>query len=688
MVPSGNVLRHLYLRTNRKSRFDFKSECRKLVSIMAQFYPYIGNSLQTAEVSELYETIRDSNIIGPGSREKIDAKIRTLNEGKKTWRDMLIQGYVNRVTPEFSVDDVNTLNQLHTTEVQKKNRQKTNQLEAWKNTSKQIQIEISSLTRLSLKENFDASKHAQLTRAKIGVTTELRDQAHANADQVEAAKLNKEVLLMECDLMTTITEANLRIDEYGRQVGILQDKKDNLALEIETMELLPSPETINRNLILYTHNTVKGWIPSNQEYSLLKNNKAPPDAEIFKYISVEPETSLTNLPLTISKLIDYSETIGADDKCLLNIIVQYMNRYKKELMNTMESKKHSLRALIHAIAEQCSTAQEKTAIVKEMRSFYRKEDESFAACLNRFDSMHLFYLQLDRPQPADELKHLSYQLVQSLTQFIISEKCAQVYSSWAKIQRTKGHTPTKEDIIKIIGELEENADLRPKTALRLAPQVVATLLHLPAEVRNIECAVADTSRPPSKERKSRSKERKNSSSSYNSSSSSKNSQKPSTPQNRSGSRNGQPFRSQSPGNNQQRRGQSARLRSESRGSINSERWRKNFFDLQAPPRHVPDWENKHVNTWSTLRPHYKGEAQKDRNTFYKDSLPVKNSEKYRDVREKNKCLRCYGDHRPRNCPRFQERTPDACKYCRYLYHPTEKCPKYDDQGKTRPPTPN
>ncbi len=82
---------------------------------MAQFYPYIGNSLQTAEVSELYETIRDSNIIGPGSREKIDAKIRTLNEGRKTWRDMLIQGYVNRVTPEFSVDDVNTLNQLHTT---------------------------------------------------------------------------------------------------------------------------------------------------------------------------------------------------------------------------------------------------------------------------------------------------------------------------------------------------------------------------------------------------------------------------------------------------------------------------------------------------------------------------------------------------------------------------------------------
>ena len=97
-----------------------------------------------------------------------------------------------------------------------------------------------------------------------------------------------------------------------------------------------------------------------------------------------------------------------------------------------------------------------------MKGFYRREDESYAASLARFDSMYLFYLQLDRPQQPEELKHLSYRIIQSLTQFIISDKCAQVYASWEKIQRQKGHTPTKEEIIAIIGELEDNADLKPK----------------------------------------------------------------------------------------------------------------------------------------------------------------------------------------------------------------------------------
>ena len=126
---------------------------------------------------------------------------------------------------------------------------------------------------------------------------------------------------MECDLRVEIHECNLRIHEYERQIRELQRTKTAVTQEIQAMELLPSPDTINRNLILYTHNIVKGWIPSKQDYSMLRNNKTPPDAEIFKNISFEPETNLTNLPLTISKLIAYSETIGADDKCLLNIIL-------------------------------------------------------------------------------------------------------------------------------------------------------------------------------------------------------------------------------------------------------------------------------------------------------------------------------------------------------------------------------
>ena len=72
--------------------------------------------------------------------------------------------------------------------------------------------------------------------------------------------------------------------------------------------------------------------------------------------------------------------------------------------------------------------QEKQKVLSHLKSFERKQGESFAAALNRFDSMHLFYVQLDRPQDPEELKHMSYQTVMIVTTFIISEKCAQAYN--------------------------------------------------------------------------------------------------------------------------------------------------------------------------------------------------------------------------------------------------------------------
>ena len=39
---------------------------------MAQHYPYFGNSLHQAEVIELYETLRDSNLLDDINKAKIN----------------------------------------------------------------------------------------------------------------------------------------------------------------------------------------------------------------------------------------------------------------------------------------------------------------------------------------------------------------------------------------------------------------------------------------------------------------------------------------------------------------------------------------------------------------------------------------------------------------------------------------
>ena len=660
---------------------------------MAQHYPYFGNSLHQAEVIELYETLRDSNLLDDINKAKINEKIQTSRDGKKTWREVIIKGFKDRIIPEFSIDDVNQMNQLHTAAVAKTNREKSNKVENWKNIVKNTQARLEDLANQTTRDTLAVAEVQSILTSKISMLNQHVAAAITANDVPRQRSLEKERDLMECDLRMKIHECDLRVQEYQRQMGYLRVNKQTVSQEIEAMEFLPSPETINKNLILHSHNIVKGWIPSRQSYTMLRNTKTPPDAEIFKNISFEPETNQTNLPLTVSKLIVFSELIGADDKCLLAIILQFMNKYKKDLMNTFEPKKHSLHSLIYAIADQCSTAQEKMTVLREMRGFHRREDESFASSLNRFDSMYLFYLQLDRPQPQDELKHLSYQVVQSLTQFIISEKCAQVYSSWQRIQRQKGISPAKEEIIRIIGELEEATDLKPKTALRLAPQVIATLLHIPSEAHQVECAVASTTNV---ERRSRSKSKEKTK--VASASASQSNSRPNSPGNtnygngpRPGSfpRNKSPSStgSGSPGNRPKSPNTAPRQQQRNNQSPGrDEYWRQEFFTLQFPPRQQIDPKTKiNDEEWKLLKSRYKNKHSTDE--IHKNGFPVRNSEKFKDVREKGRCLRCYGEHRANQCTRFQLRTPTPCRYCRYLYHPTEMCNKYTDKGQTRPSTP-
>ena len=113
-----------------------------------------------------------------------------------------------------------------------------------------------------------------------------------------------------------------------------------------------------------------------------------------------------------------------------------------------------------------------------------------------------------------------------------------------------------------------------------------------------------------------------------------------------------------------------------------EEWRREFYQLQFPPKTAA---GKQTADWPRLKKNFDDDF--NLNDYHKDGIPVKNSEKYKDVRDRNKCLRCYGDHRANDCDKFTVRTPTPCQFCRYLYHPTELCRNYTDKGRTRPSTP-
>ena len=83
--------------------------------------------------------------------------------------------------------------------------------------------------------------------------------------------------------------------------------------------------------IIKKQNHVLGWIPHEDRYLVIQNTSCPNETEILRHISWEPESQLSNLPLSIFNLIHYSDKIGATYEILLQMICVYLRKYKPSL---------------------------------------------------------------------------------------------------------------------------------------------------------------------------------------------------------------------------------------------------------------------------------------------------------------------------------------------------------------------
>ena len=77
-------------------------------------------------------------------------------------------------------------------------------------------------------------------------------------------------------------------------------------------------------------------------------------------------------------------------------------------MDILDTKKNNISAVIEALAFHCTTDHEKAIVLDRLRRFRRKENEAFAACITRFDSLFVFYLQLEQPSESEVIRMMSY----------------------------------------------------------------------------------------------------------------------------------------------------------------------------------------------------------------------------------------------------------------------------------------
>ena len=118
-----------------------------------------------------------------------------------------------------------------------------------------------------------------------------------------------------------------------------------------------------------------GWIPHTDTYVLIQNSTCPPEAAILQHVSWEPESKLSNLPLSVFNLIHFADKIGATDDVLLQMITCYLRKNRPTILDSLDQRKNSLHAVIESLAFQCTTdAERSTVLIKFCFCWYLYHD--------------------------------------------------------------------------------------------------------------------------------------------------------------------------------------------------------------------------------------------------------------------------------------------------------------------------
>ena len=117
-------------------------------------------------------------------------------------------------------------------------------------------------------------------------------------------------------------------------------RQELVALELDYAPIrLLSTQSNQKNLVIPKDNTSLGWIPHTDSYQLIQLDTPPKKDVVFRHVAYEPETSLTNLPLTIFNFIHFADHIGATDDCLLTMIIIYLKQYRNTVLEHLDTKK-------------------------------------------------------------------------------------------------------------------------------------------------------------------------------------------------------------------------------------------------------------------------------------------------------------------------------------------------------------
>ena len=645
---------------------------------------YFGEELLLTQFSLLAESIQKSLPPDSPGQNAIAQQIIRINSKQEKWPARILQLYRNRTLPVFSMEGVTKLNQAHDAFINNVNETRKRQKESLKSDMNRKKKRL---------DDLKAEKEKYIDRFESIVIAARNEQGFHDITSFEYAQLSSKIASAESAYLSSMQRLTESVNEIENELTLI---------ERDYIPIRPlSTQSNQKNLICPKNNSFMGWIPHLDKYQLIQNVKVPPKDDIFRHCSYEPESKLTNLPLSIFHLIQYADQIGATDPTLLSMLIIYLRYYKPVILETLDTKKGSLSAVIETIAYHCTTTHEKATILHRLRTFQRSPTESFAACISRFDGMHIFYLQLDQPSEAEQVRLLSYQTVRQVTPYLISPRCSQTFGQWI-IESVKLNTEiTKESIIRIITHFETNPELRVTSSRQLPGFLITATLNLPPGETDMSiqahAAVGATPTQPAPQFPHRSPSRSSSLGRYPPSGPprppSPGKPRPPTPgqprppspgkpsfpaKSKSRDRDQKKPRQASPSPNRNNRVE--RGRSPATSAYMAELDVLQYYSIHSKS---PKTDRKKSMSSIFRRPLTPKTYAVLKDSFFFKTKP----DRFKDVHKDNRCLRCWSStHRAAACPIYTSPTPSPCKFCHYLFHPSDHCRFYDDKGKSKPPS--
>ena len=240
-----------------------------------------GQEISQQQVAELAHSVQQCFEPGTSQFNTIGAYSKQLTKKKERCPDKIRTTWQNRNVPVYCPETITKLNTAHASQIDFANEQRKRLWDAFSQDILRVKKKIDDLHKKRENSEEKYNENALSSAAQL---------------QLLAPWQNQDRVRIQASLRSSY-------DSYAWTVQRLATNEHDLWRELQSLEVDMAPiRTIStqssnqKYLVVPKGHAVTGWLPGEDKYVVIQQTKMPPTDEIFRRISFEPESSLSNLP--------------------------------------------------------------------------------------------------------------------------------------------------------------------------------------------------------------------------------------------------------------------------------------------------------------------------------------------------------------------------------------------------------